>query len=139
MEVKINVDETMFKNVIEEELKAFSNEELHEIIRECIVEALHNDNTLRNLFVIDKKDYWGNYVGKEPSEVVIEAAKNIDLSPAYKEVQEKMITALQTDYRNILENVMMGLMVDSISNDRIFQQRMKESINRIISDRRVNN
>lgn len=138
MEVKINVDETMFKNVIEEELKAFSKEELHEIIRECIVEALHNDNTLKNLFVTDKKDYWGNYTGTQPSDVVIEAAKNMDLSPAYKEIQEKMIKVLQTDYRNILENVMMGLMMEGISNDYIFQQRMQESINRIIRDRQRN-
>ena len=138
MEVKINVDEIMFKNVIEEELKAFSKEELHEIIRECIVEALHNDNTLKNLFVTDKKDYWGNYTGTQPSSVVIEAAKNIDLSPAYKEIQEKMIKVLQTDYRNILENVMMGLMIEGISNDYIFQQRMQESINRIIRDRQRN-
>ena len=138
MEVKINVDEIMFKNVIEEELKAFSKEELHEIIRECIVEALHNDNTLKNLFVTDKKDYWGNYAGTQPSNVVIEAAKNIDLSPAYKEIQEKMIKVLQTDYRNILENVMMGLMMEGISNDYIFQQKMQESINRIIRDRQRN-
>ena len=36
MEIKIEVDETKFKDVIEKELNAFSKEELHEIIRECI-------------------------------------------------------------------------------------------------------
>ena len=43
MELKINIDETMFKEVIEKELNAFSKEELRDIIRDCIAEALKNN------------------------------------------------------------------------------------------------
>ena len=98
MEIKINVDETKFKDVVENELNAFSKEELHEIIRECIIEALRNDNVLRNIFITPSKDWYGNYKYETPSQVMIEAAKSIDLSPAFTEIKDKMIETLKTDY-----------------------------------------
>ena len=138
MEIKINVDEVKFKDVIEKELNAFSKEELHEIIRECIIESLHNDKTLKSLFVVEEKDYWGNYRGCNPSEIMIEAARSIDLSPAYTEIQDKMIETLKTDYRSILEKAMLGLILNGISNDYDFQTRMSSAIERAINQR-VNN
>ena len=35
MEVKIQVDETQFKDILENELAAFKPEDLHDIITEC--------------------------------------------------------------------------------------------------------
>lgn len=130
MEIKINVDETMFKDVLENELKAFSKEELHEIVRECIVEALHNDNTLKNIFITEEKDYWGNFKCTKPSDVMIEAARSIDLSPAYTEIKDEMIAALKKDYSSVLERAMSGLIIDGIANDYEFRNRME----RIVSD-----
>ena len=138
MEIKINVDETMFKDVLENELNAFSKEELHEIIRECIVEALHNDSTLKNIFITEEKDYWGNYKYTKPSEVMIEAAKSIDLSPAYTEVKDKMITTLKEDYHGVLERAMLGLILNGIANDYTFQNQMSSSIEDIIRRRNSN-
>lgn len=137
MEIKINVDETMFKDVLENELKAFSKEELHEIVRECIVEALHNNGALKNLFITEEKDYWGNRTNK-PSEVMLEAARNIDLSPAYTEIKDEMIATLKKDYHGVLERAMSGLIIDGIANDYEFRNR----IERIVSEtlcRRNNN
>ena len=138
MEIKINVDETMFKDVLENELNAFSKEELHEIIRECIVEALHNDSTLKNIFITEEKDYWGNYKCTKPSEVMIEAAKSIDLSPAYTEIKDKMITTLKEDYHGVLERAMLGLILNGIANDYTFQNQMSSSIEDIIRQRNSN-
>ena len=138
MEIKINVDEVKFKDVIEKELNAFSKEELHEIIRECIIESLHNDKTLKDLFVVEKKDYWGHSLGIDPSNVMIEAARSIDLSPAYTEIKDKMIETLKTDYRSILEKAMLGLILNGISNDYEFQNRMSSAIELAIN-KRVNN
>lgn len=137
MEIKINVDETMFKDVLENELKAFSKEELHEIVRECIIEALRNDGVLKNLFVNESKDYWGTYTYK-PTEVVFEAARSIDLSPAYTEIKDKMITTLKEDYHGVLERAMSGLIIDGIANDYEFRNRMERVVSEILC-RRNNN
>lgn len=138
MEIKINVDEVKFKDVIENELNAFSKEELHEIIRECIIEALHNDTVLKNIFITPEKDYWGNYKYEKPSQVMIDAARSIDLSPAYTEIKDKMIETLKKDYHSILENAMLGMILNGISNDYDFQSKMNASIQEAIYRNRDN-
>lgn len=135
MEIKINVDETKFKDVIENELNAFSKEELHDIIRECIIEALHNDNTLKCLFTNPEKDCWGSYKFDKPSEVMIEAAKSIDLSPAYEEVQNMMITELKENYSKLLQNIMMKTMVDGLCNDWNFRTNLESTIHEVMMAR----
>lgn len=132
MELKISIDETMFKDVLEKELKAFSSEELHEIIRECIVEALKTDNSLRSLFIKPKRY---SYELDEASQVLIEAAKNIDLSPAYEEIQNMMITELKTNYSKLLQNIMMKTMVDGLCSDFGFRSSLESAVNEILISR----
>lgn len=138
MEIKINVDEVKFKDVIENELNAFSKEELHEIIRECIIESLHNDDTLKDLFTVKNKDAWGYSSGVKPSEVMIQAAKSIDLSPAYKEIQDKMITTLKENYHELLEKVMLSMIKEGIANDYNFRERLSYDIEELIRMRNSN-
>jgi hypothetical protein len=129
MELKINIDETMFKDVLEKELKAFSSEELHEIIRECIVEALKTDGTLRSLFIKPKRY---SYESDEASQVLFEAAKNIDLSPAYEEIQEMMITELKKNYDKLLQNIMLKTMVDGLCNDWNFRSNLHSAVDEVL-------
>lgn len=136
MEIKINVDETKFKEVIEKELNAFSKEELHEIVRECIVDALRNNDELKKLFIT--KSNSGYYSHDEPSEVLKIAAKNIDLSPAYKEIQDSMIKVLKENYHELLERVMLGMIINGISNDYDFRNRMASDVGYIIRNRNQN-
>ena len=132
MELKINVDETMFKDVIEKELKAFSSEELHEIIRECIAEALRNNNILKGLF-IKPKTY--SYSSDEPTQVLFEAAKSIDLSPAYEEIQKMMITELKMNYSDLLQRIMMKTMADGLCSDWGFRSNLESAIREIMARR----
>jgi hypothetical protein len=137
MKLEINVDETMFKDVIENELKAFSKDELHEIIRECIVEYLHNDNILKKIFITTKNNSW-SYSTEEPSEVLIQAAKSIDLSPAYKEIQDKMITTLKENHRELLERVMFSMIKEGLTNEWSFRERLASDVEEIIRRRNCN-
>lgn len=136
MELKINIDETMFKDVIEKELKAFSSEELHEIIRECIVEAFKTDGTFRSLFIKPKRY---SYESDEASQVLFEAAKNIDLSPAYKEIQEMMITELKKNYDKLLQNIMLKTMVDGLCNDWTFRSNLQSAVDDVLRMREDQN
>ena len=135
MELKINIDETMFKDVIEKELKAFSQEELHEIVRECIVEALKTDGALKGLFIKPKNSYSYSCSQDEPTQVLMEAAKNIDLSPAYEEIQNMMINELKTNYERLLQNIMMKTMVDGLCYDWNFRQNLEAAVSDIITKR----
>jgi hypothetical protein len=129
MELKINIDETMFKDVIEKELKAFSREELHEIIRECIVEALKTDGTLKSLFVKPKRY---SYDSDEATQLLFEAARNINLSPAYEGVQEMMISELKNNYDKLLQNVMLTTMIDGLCDNWNFKNNLQSAVNEIL-------
>jgi len=129
MELKINIDETMFKDVIEKELKAFSREELHEIIRECIVEALKTDGTLKSLFIKPKRY---SYDSDEATQLLFEAARNINLSPAYEEVQEMMISELKNNYDKLLQNVMLTTMIDGLCDNWNFKNNLQSAVNEIL-------
>ena len=135
MEIKIVVDETKFKDVIEKELEAFSKDELHDIIRDCIIDSLRNNDVLKNLFVTTKQDGYYNIIKNVPGEVVLEAAKHIDLSPAFEEVQENMIKELRENYKTILEKVMLNMIIMGMANNYDFQHRMADEIQCIFNNR----
>lgn len=132
MELKINIDETMFKDVLEKELKAFSSEELHEIIRECIVEAMKTNGSLKSLFIKPKRY---TYEHDEASDILFEAARNIDLSPAYEEIQNMMITELKTNYSALLQNIMMKIMVNGLCEDWHFRENVASAVAEVLEMR----
>lgn len=132
MELKINIDESMFKDVLEKELNAFSSEELHEIIRGCIVEALKTDGALKSLFIKPKRY---SYESDEASQVLFEAAKKIDLSPAYEEIQNMMIAELKANYSELLQKIMMKTMVNGLCNDWDFRTNLESAMDAILRSR----
>lgn len=123
MKVEIEVSEEKFKQIIEKEIDAFSKEELHEIIRNCIVNALQKF-PLKKLFVNE------GYCREEPTQVLIEAAKSIDLSPAYEDIQNKIITMLKDNYQELLEKVMLSVIINGLTNNNNF----RETINKTVTD-----
>lgn len=128
MEIKINVDETMFKDIIDKELKAFSKEELHEITRECIIEVFRNDKNIVRLF-LDTSDWYGK---DRPSDLLVAAANKIDLSPAFKEIQEDMISTLKNNYKEVLEHAMLRAIRTNFANSYEFCTVMETTIDEIL-------
>ena len=133
MEIKINVDETMFKDIIDKELKAFSKEELHEITRECIIEVFRNDKKIVRLF-LDTSDWSGR---DRPSDLLVSAANKIDLSPAFKEIQEDMIATLKNNYKEVLEHAMLRAIRANFASSHEFHTVMEQTINDILNIRKA--
>lgn len=132
MELKINIDETMFKEVIEKELNAFSKEELHDIIRDCIAEALKNNEVLKKLFIRTDYNRYGN-LEQEPTPLVIEAARNINLYPAFYDIQETMVNELKNNYSELLQKVMLQTMVDGLFYGSNFKDNLEEAMINILT------
>jgi len=133
MEIKINVDETMFKDIIDKELKAFSKEELHEITRECIIEVFRNDKKIVRLF-LDTSDWSGR---DRPSDLLVSAANKIDLSPAFKEIQEDMIATLKNNYKEVLEHAMLRAIRANFASSHEFRTVMEMTIDDILNMRKA--
>ena len=63
---------------------------------------------------------------------IFEAAKNIDLSPAYEEIQKMMITELKMNYSDLLQRIMMKTMVDGLCGDWGFRNNLESAIHEIM-------
>lgn len=131
MEVRINIDETMFKEVIEKELNAFSKEELHSIVRDCLVETLKNNETLKGLFTKQRCNAYGK-LEPEPTFLVVEAAKTMNLSPAFEDVQTMMINELKNNYSDLLQRVMLKVMIDGLFYSNNFKDGLEEAVKDIL-------
>ena len=88
MEIKINIDESKFQEVLEKELGAFTQEELHSIIKDAIREYLNKEEVLKNLINRQETDRWG-YVVKGTS-TMEKFVNNVDLSDVFAEPKEKI-------------------------------------------------
>ena len=115
MKLEINVDETMFKDVLEKELSAFSQEELHEILRDCIIEFFNNDDSIKKMFLQEKSSYWGNSTDYEPTGLLKDIVRNkFDYNEPYEEVKEKILEFCKKD--GVMKSLLKEMIADSFAN-----------------------
>lgn len=103
MEVKIEIDESQFKDIVDQGLGALSPDEIKSIMREGILRALVNDDKFKSL-LIDKKrwSYGSDNYDIVASKILEDAAKTIDFNPAFEEFKNKCIDFLKENYSSIL-------------------------------------
>ena len=115
MKLEINVDETMFKDVLEKELNAFSQEELHEILKGCIIEFFNNDDSIKKMFLQEKTSYWGNSTDYEPTGLLKDIVRNkFDYNEPYEEVKEKILEFCKKE--GVMKSLLKEMIVDSFTN-----------------------
>ena len=125
MEVKIEVSNEMFAEVLDKELKALQQEELHSILVECIGEYFrqNNYNNIENLIV--KKDRWGCYDGS--SDFINSSIKSCDFS-ALQDVVDRCIYRMKNNYEYILRDIIANTFVTGLMQNCEFQHSLKTVI-----------
>ena len=87
MEIKININETKLQEILEKELGAFTQEELHSIMKDALKEYFSKEEVLKNIVNQREIDRWGCVVkGTSAMEKVV---SNVDLSDVFAEPKEK--------------------------------------------------
>lgn len=115
MKLEINVDETMFKDVLENELNAFSQEELHEILKGCIIEFFNNDNSIKKMFLQEKSSYWENSTDYEPTGLLKDIVRNkFDYNEPYEEVKDKILEFCKKE--DVMKSLLKEMIADSFTN-----------------------
>lgn len=95
MEIKINIDESKFQEVLEKELGAFTQEELHSIMKDAIREYLNKEEVLKELISKEETDRWGCTVrGTSTMEKFV---NNVDLSDVFAEPKERIKEIISND------------------------------------------
>jgi energy-converting hydrogenase A subunit M len=95
MEIKINIDESKFQEVLEKELGAFTQEELHSIMRDAIKEYLNKEDVLNKLINQQETDRWGCVV--RGTSTLEKFVNNVDLSDVFAEPKERIKEIISND------------------------------------------
>ena len=88
MEIKINIDESKFQEVLEKELGAFTQEELHSIMKDALKEYFSKEEVLKNIVNQREIDRWGCVV--KGTSAMEKFVSNVDLSDVFAEPKEKI-------------------------------------------------
>lgn len=131
MEVKIQVDETKFKDVLENELDAFSPEDLHDIIAECIGEYFRNNNYK----AIEKIMFDQGFYRDTPSALLKEAITKCDYS-GLQDVADAMIDRLRNNYQDVLAEALWLQISKTLVNSYSLQDSMGIAIRNAIEAER---
>ena len=111
MELKINIDETKFGELLNEELDAFTKEELHEICRDGLIKCMSDTDTIKQLFVDKDTGYYGGY---KANNLLEEAAKTINLSPLYEEFAEKSKQYIMENHKELLMDILTKVLIEGM-------------------------
>ena len=85
MEVKININESKLQEILEKEMGAFTQEELHSIMKEVLKEYFSKEEVLKNIVNQREIDRWGCVV--KGTSAMEKFVSNVDLSDAQREDQ----------------------------------------------------
>lgn len=117
MEIKINIDESKFQEVLEKELGAFTQEELHTILGQAMKEYLNREDVIKTYLEKTEVDRWGSPVrGTSTMEKLIQ---NVDLNDVFAEPKEKIKEIISED--STLKNVAIELLAN------MFKDRFKSA------------
>ena len=139
MEIKINIDESKFQEVLEKELGAFTQEELHSIMRDAIREYLNKEEVLKNLINRQETDHWGCVVkGTSPMEKFV---SKVDLSDVFAEPKEKIKQIISDDETlkkaavEILANLFKDRFMTAFTQDYRFLEEISDRVASILTQK----
>lgn len=118
MEIKLNVDETQLKEVLDKQLAALTPEQLTDLIKECVTNYLRQNNgeAIKSLFIENEGIGYTNYsyYGKKPTRLTEEIVKKINFSDVTDPIVAEMKEELRTNSRSILEGVILKALTKSL-------------------------
>ena len=127
MEIKIEVSEEKFKDVLEKELKSYSEEELHDICKNCLVSLLSDVEKINEL--LNKKDsYYSNDTKLE--KLLYEAVKKIDFTQTYKDIQDAMINYIKDNQKELLTKLILEVFINGLSQNIYNSPTFKDNLNK---------
>lgn len=139
MEIKINIDESKFQEVLEKELGVFTQEELHSIIKDAIREYLNKEDVLKNLIDRQETDYWGNPV--KGTSTMEKFVNNVDLSDVLAEPKEKIKQIISDDETlkkaavEILVNLFKDRFMTAFTQDYRFLDTLSDRVACILTEK----
>lgn len=128
MEIKINIDESKFQEVLEKELGAFTQEELHKILGEAMKEYLNRDEVIKTYLEKTEVDCWGSPV--RGSSTMDKLIQNVDLNDVLAEPKEKIkkIISENATLKNVAIELLANMFRDKFKSAFINDYQFMEEL-----------
>ena len=127
MEIKIEVGEERFRDVLENELAAFTKEELHEICRKALIQQMADPEVFQGLFVDKSESFYSHYDAKD---ILKDAAKTISFDETFKELQDGIVSYIKEHYLEILHNVAINMFIEGVGNNIFRSDEFRSNLHR---------
>lgn len=151
MELKIEISDQQFEDVIKNNLSAITNEQLSLVITKGIEEYLQSDKGIKlieDYFLIESNNsgYYG-YQKKELNNnmktLLSQLLKETSLNDDIKKIGDKMCSLLNENYKDILIATLSNILISSINRDLWgnidFNTNLQMTINQCINNTLNNN
>lgn len=141
MEIKINIDESKFQEVLEKELGAFTQEELHSIMKDAIKEYLNKEEVLKDLINRNETDRWGCAI--RDTSIMEKFVNNVDLSDVFAEPKEKIKEIISNDETlkkvavEILANLFKDRFMTAFTQDYRFIEELSNRVAYTLTQREM--
>lgn len=142
MEIKINLDESRFKGLVDEELGKFTDEEIHGILAKALEQYVVDEGLIGQLFFMKKTDYWGKETGGfEPTPRLERLVGELNVSDILEDIKAKAADVLKEDdtVRGLMESVFYRMLSDRVSelmwNNGALESLIMTRVNQALDDR----
>ena len=119
MKLEINLDETRFKDLVEKELGTFTDAEIHDILGKAINQYVMDNDVIKRLFYVNKKDYYGRETGDiEPTSRLERIVGQVDMDGILGEVKGRIQEVLNKDdiIKQMAENLFYNFIAGKIES-----------------------
>ena len=98
MKLEINLDESRFKDLVDEELGKFNEEEIHDILGKAISQYVMDGEVIQKLFYVKKRNYYGQETGEiEPTNRLEKIINNLDVESVLDGVKTRVQEVINQD------------------------------------------
>lgn len=138
MKLNVEIESGTFEKVISDGIKSLTPEEVGGLIKQAILEALTKCEDFKNLLIVRDSVGWSNTSEIKLGPLANAAIKSIDLEPEIEEFKKKMVNVLMVNHRVMVEEMMMRLFVEKISNCDSLRNAIEETVRRVLWEARNN-
>lgn len=134
MNFTINMDETMFKNILNNELESFNKDEIHSMVRDMIRDYLKNSDVLTSLFVTkryyaspDNSSDEPNY-SLEATALLRSVVASVDITKECEEIRDSVVKEIRENLNDIIASIIRDALAKSLYkslNDTLSKEIIK--------------
>lgn len=143
MKIEINLEETRFKDLVDNELSKFSDEEIHDILLKAINQYVMENDVIEKFFYNKKKDWYGHETGElEPTPRFEKLINGIDIEKTMAKIKSDLQSFFEKDdtikllAESIFYRFISGKISELIWNSEDLQNMIQLQAN-IILDKRL--